>query len=312
MPRPPRPLRVALDLRMVGRQPHGIARYAKALWEGLPPEPGVELVALTGPETEAASVRPGDRIVRCRAPFLSAAEQLELPLVLARHRVELLHATSFSVPAAWRGPLVLTLHDLNHLANPGWYGPGRLFYYERLVGPAARRAVRLLTVSRFSAGEISRRLDVAQAAIVTAPIAIEAGFVPQTPERLAAVRARLGLPERYVLFLGNGKPHKNVALLVSALGRCRVPVPALLCGQGVTAAVGRLPPGARTLERVQDDELPALYGGALAFAFPSRYEGFGLPPLEAAACGTPVLVARGTAMDEIWEGVVPLLSPDDP
>ncbi len=297
---------------MAAARPHGIARYALALWEALPADGALEFVGLCGPETPAAPRRPGDRLLRCRAPFLSPAEQLELPLLLARERVDLLHATSFSVPFAWRGPLVLTLHDLNHLANPGWFGPGRLAYYRGIVGPAARRARRVLTVSRFSSGEITRRLGVRPDRVAQAPNAIEARFSPAPPERVAALRARLGLPERFLLFVGNGKPHKNVALLCRALGRTRTRLPALLCGDGVAAAAGALPVGTRVLSEISDDDLPALYTAALAFAFPSRHEGFGLPPLEAAACGAPVLVARGSALDEIWADVSPPLSPDDP
>jgi len=333
---------------MVGESPHGIARYALALWEGLPADPAIQYTALVAGGSSVPTSRPGDALLRCYAPFLSPAEQLELPWRLRRARIDLLHATSMSVPAAWRGPLVLTLHDVNHLALPGWTGPGRQPYYERIVRPAARRAAQVLTVSEFSAAEIVRWLGLPRAKVRVAPNAIDPLFRPQSPEVVAELRGRLGLPESYVLYVGNGRPHKNVELLWE-LARLAPQLPLVLAGRGLEprgplAAVSRTGSGeppfgpsevedrmsrrfaprrrsgrtevasrqVRLVPEIADADLPALYGGASLFLFPSRYEGFGLPPLEAAACGAPVLVARGSSMDEVWAGTGSLLPPDQP
>ena len=113
----------------------------------------------------------------------------------------------------------------------------------------------------------------------------------------------------YLLYVGNGKRHKNVeVILVAAHGLLREPPPLLLCGTGLERFVR---PGVHHLSGVSDAELVALYRGAAIFLFPSLMEGFGLPPLEAAACGTPVVVAEGSALREIWEGVAPLLPPHE-
>ncbi len=303
------PLTVAIDLRMVGERPHGIARYARALWEGLPEDPRLRWLGLVGPAAPAALGRPGGRLVRCRAPFLSPLEQVELPWLLRRESVDLLHATSFAVPAAWRGPLVLSLHDVNHLALPGWTGPGRTTYYRRVVAPAAARATRILTVSSFSAREIERWLGVPPDRLRVAPNAVDDRFAPVPAAEIAGVRERLGLPEPYALYLGNGRPHKN-ASLVHELARRLAPRLSFVMAGDVTHRGQRSP--AQVLPHVSDDDLPALYGGATAVLFPSHYEGFGLPPLEAAACGAPVLVASGSSMDEIWDGASPPLPPDQP
>ncbi len=302
---PAEPSRVAIDLRMVGTRPHGIARYALALWEGLPAAPDLRYVAICAPDRRVALPRPSDRVLIARAPFLSPLEQIELPLLLRHAGADVLHATSHSVPAAWRGPLVLTLHDVNHLALPGWAHPGRAAFLRTVVGAAARRAGRVLTVSRFAAEEISRRLEVPAARIAVAPNAVEPRFAPVPADRVAGLRARLGLPPDYLLVLTNGREHKNTRFLgeVSA----RFPLPLVWAGGPRVEA-----PNVAWLAAVPEADLPALYTGASLFLFPSRYEGFGLPPLEAAACGAPVLAGRGSATDEIWEGTGALLPPDRP
>ena len=295
---------------MVGETPHGIARYASALWEGLPARQDLAYAALCRPGAKVARRRPTDRLILSRSPFLSPLEQLELPWLLRRAGVDLLHATSFAVPAAWRGPLVLTLHDMNHLALPGWAGPGRKPYYDALVLPAARRASQILTVSAFAGREIARWTGVPEGRIAVAPDAIGDAYRPPSPEAAAAVRQRFQLPGRYLLCLASGRSHKNVGLLIEALAGRPGP-PLVLCGHGFESFAAHSP-RLRLLPEVADADLPALYGGAALFLFPSVHEGFGLPPLEAAASGAPLLVARGSALDEIWDGVALQLPPHRP
>ena len=298
---------MALDLRMVGDSPHGIARYALALWEGLPADSGFQYTALVAAGSTLPTHRPGDTLLSCRSEFLSPVEQVELPWLLRQAGIDLLHATSISVPAAWRGPLVITIHDVNHLAMPGWVGPGRKPYYERIVRPAAQRASRVLTCSEFSGREIQRWLGVRPDKLRVAPYAIEPVFQPPSADAITALRRRLDLPEGSVLYVGNGRPHKNLELLWE-IARLAPQLPLVLAGRGIE---GRDLPVPRVPD-IADADLPALYGGASLFLFPSRYEGFGLPPLEAAACGAPVLVARGSSMNEHWEGTGSLLPPDQP
>lgn len=301
-------MRVAVDLRMVGPRPHGVARYALGIWNGLPPVEDIHFTALCGPEGAGLvwSLRPGDARVTARRPFLSPLEQLELPLLLARAGIDLLHATSFSVPAFSSLPLVLTLHDATHLALPEHASVPARLYHRTVVPRAAQRAVRLLTVSEFSAAEIVRHYGVARERIVVAPDAIDlapsTASAPRLPEGMS-------VDGPYLLYVGNGKPHKNVELLVAAHALLRDPPPLLLCGEGLERFER---PGVFRLEGVADDELVALYRGASLFLFPSLMEGFGLPPLEAAVCGAPVLVADGSSLREIWAGTAPLLPPHDP
>jgi glycosyltransferase involved in cell wall biosynthesis len=296
--------RVAVDLRMVGAHPHGIARYALGIWNGLPAADDIHFTAFCSAEGAhwVRSLRPGDELVTARRRFLSPFEQFELPRLLARG-IDLLHATSFSVPALSSVPLVLSLHDATHLSLPQFASAAALLYHRTVVRRAARRAVRVLTSSVFSAQEIQRHYGVPSDRILIAPDAVE---LP-APSVLPVIPATAN-GEPYLLYVGNGKPHKNVEVIVRAHGLLSNPPPLLLCGEGLERFVR---PGIHHLSAVGDGELLALYRGASIFLFPSLMEGFGLPPLEAAANGAPVLVADSSALGEIWKDVAPLLPAQD-
>lgn len=303
--------RVLIDLRMVSGRLHGIARYALELarvlpalapdlaFEGLGPPEGLPAL---GPLAPAFPVHPAP------AGFLSPLEQPALALVLRRLRPALFHATSFSVPLLWRGPLVATLHDAAHLVRSAEFGRLTAVYYRVVVRPTVRRARALFTVSEFARSELASRLGVPESRWSVVPPGVDPRFRPPTAEERLQVRARLGLPPRYLLAVGNAKPHKNLALLARIAARLPVPL-VLLAGDG---AGNVFPRPTRVLSEVDEAHLPALYGSAEALLLPSRHEGFGLPALEAMATGTPVLVASAGALPEITGGAAELLDPDDP
>jgi glycosyltransferase involved in cell wall biosynthesis len=137
---------------------------------------------------------------------------------------------------------------------------------------------------------------------------VDPRFRPPTAEERLQLRARLALPPRYLLAVGNSKPHKNLALLARIATRLPVPL-VLLAGEGAAAV---FPKPTRVLSEVDEALLPALYGGAEALLLPSRHEGFGLPALEAMATGTPVLAANAGALPEVTGGAAELLDPDAP
>lgn len=304
---------VLLDLRMVHGRLHGIARYALELARRLPAlAPDWEFSALVPSEGLPGGLGPlAPRIPlhRSRAGFLSLLEQPVLAAELLRHAPDLFHATSFSLPLLWPGRLVATLHDANHLALPELYGPGRRAYYRLVVGPRARSAAALLTVSDFSREELARHLGLSPYRLQVIAPGVDARFTPPTAHEAQAFRERHALPARYLAVVGNPKPHKNLALLAGIAPSLPLPL-VLLAGEGTREALG-FAPTTRELPDLSEDEMPLFYGAAAALLMPSRYEGFGLPALEALACGCPVLAANGSAVHEVTGDAALLLSPDD-
>ena len=306
--------RVLIDLRMVGRQLHGIARYALELAHRLPTlAPDWEFAALVGPDPlppTLGPLQPELPQLVASARFLSPLEQPTLAAALARTRVDLFHATSFSLPALWRGPLVATLHDANHLTLAENYRPGTTAYYRLVVEPRARKAQALITVSEFSRSELAEQLNLPPERFQVIPQGVDDHFHPRPPSKLAAFRKRFQLPPRFLLAMGNAKPHKNLQLLARIAVSLSVPL-ILFAGSGVSRKLG-FPAGTIELSEVPEEDLPLLYSSAEALLFPSYYEGFGLPPLEAMACGCPVIASRAASLPEVCGEAAVLLEPHSP
>ncbi len=305
------PSRVLIDLRMVSGRLHGIARYALELARVLPalaPDVAFEGLGPPGGLPPLGPLAPSFPVHAAPAGFLSPLEQPALAAVLRRLRPDLFHATSFSVPLLWRGPLIATLHDAAHLVRSAEFGLLTAVYYRAVVRPTLRRARGLLTVSEFARGELAARLGLAESRWSVVPPGVDPRFRPPSPEERLRIRTRLELPARYLLAVGNPKPYKNLGLLARIATRLPVPL-VLLAGEGAARV---FPAPTRVLPAVDEEDLPALYGAAEALLLPSRHEGFGLPALEAMASGTPVLAAAAGALPEVTGGAAELLDPESP
>ncbi|MBK7863991.1 MAG: glycosyltransferase family 4 protein [Archangiaceae bacterium] len=293
---------------------HGIARYALELARRLPQlEPGWHFVGLMGPDgvpDDLGDLAPRLPLERCLGGFLTAAEQPTLLASLVKVRPDLFHATSFSLPALWPGKLVATLHDATHLAQAEETTPLQAAYYRAIVGPRARRAAALLTVSEFSRRELSKYLGLSEYRLQVIPNGVDSLFRASTAAELEDFRRRRGLPPRYFAAIGNVKPFKNLAMLGPIAERLPAPL-AVLAGRGARRALG-LPESVIELSPLSDADLALFYGGAVAVMVPSRYEGFGLPALEAMACGAPVIAADAGAHPEVLGSAAVLVSPNEP
>lgn len=272
-------------------------------------------------ERYATTVGPVDGRSR---PLRVAAEATWLAAEARRQGLDVVHHLGGTMPLVRTAPGIVTVHDLQPFTRPEGFRRAKRAYLRVTVGPSVRRARWVTTLSSWVRDDIVARCGADPARIVVIPPGADAR-PPVDPGRVAALRRRLGLGDRpFVVYPGITYAHKNHRTLVRALAVLRdrggpVPVAVLPGGPGdaetaLRDEVDRL--GLRDLVRrpgrVPEDDLWLLYGAAAALTLPSRYEGFGLPVLEAMSAGCPVLAARVCALPEVVDGGGVLLDPDDP
>lgn len=221
---------------------------------------------------------------------------------------DLYHFPNFVRPPLRRGKSVVTIHDMSFVRYPRFAEDGNLRFLNARIQDTARRADAIITDSSFSAGEIRDLLPVAGDRVFPIPLGIGDDFAAPPVERVRAVRERLGLGRPYLLTVGTLEPRKNVAFLVDVFERLDAFdgdfVIAGMRGWKCEATLDRLKTSSRAdriryLDYVPGADLPALYAGAELFVIASHYEGFGFPPLEAMACGVPVVSSNGGSLGEI-------------
>ncbi len=265
-------MRVAFDSRP-GKDSRGIGRYCRSLLAALPEADRGEIVETQGPVKDCQVFH---------SPWIEGA--------LLRSPV----------------PMVVTLHDLIPLKRAGEYLRSGIRFKLRYL--AVQRAVRVIVPTNAVADDAMRMLQLPAQRIVVIPEAAAVGFTPRPPDQVQTVRERFSLPERYLLWVGSLRtpdPRKRVG----ALARASRTLPLVLVGEPGRWA-HELPDVTLTGE-VDDDELAAIYSGAHALVFPSDDEGFGLPLIEALACGAPVAACDVPAVREVLDGRVKLTAIED-
>ncbi|WP_418791065.1 glycosyltransferase family 4 protein [Phosphitispora sp. TUW77] len=311
-------MRIVIDARMITNEMHGIARYTYNLADRLTSiDPKNEYILLAGNDCLAgfAADRPNCRLERVRSKFISIAEQVELPLVLKGLRADLFHSPSFVAPLFCPCRLIMTVHDVNHMLFPQYYGRIHQLYYRHIVRPSVLKAQKILTVSCFSRSEIIKFLGVSPEKIIVTYNGIDRAFkVIDKLDILKEVRSRYRLPAKFILYVGNRKPHKNVQRLIEAFSKLSTDFSLVLIGKADRRLVSQAENMGLTgrlvfTGDVTENDLPVLYNLAGLFVFPSLYEGFGLPPLEAMACGTPVITSNRSSLPEVAGEAAALVDP---
>ena len=320
-------MRIAIDARKL--RDFGIGTYVRNLLRHLGRQDRTtEYVVLCHEADQQLVPQLGDnfRAVLESSPGYSLQEQLTIPFDLRRARVDLFHAPHYVLPPLTPCRAVVTIHDCIHLRFPQ-YLPSRLGYtYARgSLWVATHRSSRIMTVSEASKRDILSYFHVPESKIDVIPNAIDERFweMPDADE-IERVRERYQLGNRFVLYAGNIKPHKNIERLIEAFDMLRKQgfddVRLLIIGDQVSKyatlrrAVHRckLHKHVRFLGFVPDKTLAVLYRLAAVFVFPSLYEGFGLPPLEAMASGTPVITSNVSSLPEVVGDAAVLIDPYDP
>lgn len=301
------------------RDPTGVGRYAVALLDALAALPDAPEIVLLTTERDDGRWR-GGRFERhalpgcSRLPALISAGHGMLSLAARRHRLDLVHDPNGIAP--FLGPRggarrVVTLHDAFAYVHPQAHNRLDNWRYRWQLPRALRRVDAVITVSACSRRDILANLPLAPRRVAIIPEGVEPRFrpVPDTQARRATL-ARYGITPPYLLYLGGINARKNIARLFEAYARLRKCHPHLQLVIGgkpqwrvreIMATFERLAlrDAVRFTGYVDDHDLPALYSAAEVFVFPSLYEGFGLPPLEAMSCGTPVVTSSVSALPEV-------------
>jgi len=308
-------MRIGIDGRYIADHFPGIGRYVYNLVKALSRvAPDDELVVATHPglpnsryDLGELVTAPNVQLELLGAQARSAAEQVRWPLAARRWSLDILHSPYFYKPLVLPCPSLVTIYDLIPLVFPQGFTAWQRLSFRLMVGAALRTSRAAVAISGATRDDLRKHFDLQGDRVWVTPLAADTAFHPRPATEIATVCDRYGLPERYLLYFGINKPHKNLQRLVQAYARLGDAPPLVLAGREdprypqARAQAEALGLGRRVLflGEIAEADLPALYSGGVLFVFPSLYEGFGLPVLEAMACGTPVVCSNRSSLPEV-------------
>ena len=322
-------MRIGVNVHLLSTTHTGIQHYIRALVPELVAQAASHEVVLYGePSQLPVSADRGVRWVSASRPLRSGVhrvlwEQTVLPRLLRRDGVEVFFSPAFVLPMGWEGAGVVTVHDLNFEVSPQTVHPIRRAYLRRITRWSVLHARRVIAISASTTSDIVRRYGVPDEKVAVIPYGLDGIFHFEGARALEPiVRQRYALPEQFLLFVGTLEPRKNLPRLIEAyaLASRKADLPPLVLAGAPGWQHERILSRAQGLGIVDKivftgyiprDHLPGVYAAASALLYPSLYEGFGLPPLEAMGCGTPVLASHTSAMPEVVGDAGILVEPHD-
>jgi glycosyltransferase involved in cell wall biosynthesis len=322
-------VRIVLDARTIQDHFPGIARYtfnlALALADSAPHD---ELLLLHHPaqlntryDMSRFGAKLNARLIEAPVRSFSTSAQWRIPALLRKLHADIYHSPYFIMPYRISVPAIVTIHDLIPMLYPAYFTAFQRLAFDVAIRLATRAVRRVVTVSEATAEDLRHLVHLTPNKVSVVHSAADPSLVRPDDAVIASVRARYNLPETYVLYVGSNKPHKNLIRLVEAWSQMpnRNRTKLVLAGNWdsrhnearLAATRLGLESDIRWLGSTPQHDLAALYSGATLFVFPSEYEGFGLPVLEAMACGVPVLCSNSSSLPEVAGDAAVLLDPGD-
>ncbi len=328
-------MRLMVNVTPAVNLPTGIGRYVRSLYRELMREKELQIFAFDGRSAtrEIPPPRRGGRWVidvlwRLPWPLVLMLRSIRqkifewnLRRLLLREKVKLYHETTFFPAAVHDVRQVLTIYDLSLLTMPHYHPRERVAYFRLFFSRRLSRLDHVITISTYIRDEVLRTLPLEPHRVTAIPLAASPVFFPRTEKTVKSVVERYGIQSPFVLAVGTLDPRKNLSLIFRALPLVwRSPLSVVVVGwegwghrelrshlrsAGTSCAI-------RFLGYLPDDDLAALYSGASCLVYPSLYEGFGLPVLEAMSCGCPVICSNRASLPEVAGDAAWFISPDDP
>jgi glycosyltransferase involved in cell wall biosynthesis len=319
----PRRLRIGIDGRAFTSPAPGIRRYVEGLVPALLALADAPDIVVLGGPPDAAPPHLERVAERAHPPTNAGWTLVGLPRAAAGARLDVLHAPAYTAPFWSPAPVVLTIHDISYERNPAWYPYRRDWLRRAFYRLSAHAADHIMATSSFSASEIAEMYGLDAGRVTVVPLGVSRDFAALREGLPCALPAEVTTP--FLLHVGDIHERRNLSVAVTAMLEARRhfgALPALslvlagtdrgtgdaLCALAADAGV---PEAVVRLGRVEEPLLHSLYRCATAFVYPSRYEGFGFPVLEAMACGTPVIASRAASIPELTGDAAILLDPDD-